>query len=143
MFRDAKVGEQVWDVLRGWGKVYEIEGASTWPIKVEFERGCSDCESYTYEGMMSTDDQYPALFWDEIVIKAPEKPVRLTERTFEGWANLYYAEEPKFHPTQLNAAQAAADNVLGTFPVRVIFSQVPEGFDFSEVGEVRDLNEIA
>jgi len=141
MFRDVKVGDRVWDIRFGYGRVHLIDPCSAWPIKVEFSGDASD--SYTYAGKQVTEDINPTLFWDEIVIKVPEKPVRLVERTFEGWVNLYDEMQPYFHPNQDRATGSAnKPGHLGSFSVKMVVSGVPEGFTFSKV-EGWGLNELA
>lgn len=145
MFRDAKVGDKVWAVRKGWGEIYSIVPESSWPIKVSFaEVGEEDqTESFTYEGMEEAEDINPTLFWDEIKFEVPEKPVRLVDRTFEGWVNLYGSLAPYFHPTQARAVKnASASELLASFPVKVVVSGVPEGFTFANV-EGWGFNELA
>lgn len=69
---DAKVGDKVWDTRKGWGVVDEIRYSNEYPILVNFGY---DCESYTLDGYYFEDDVSPSLFWDEIVIEAPPKPL--------------------------------------------------------------------
>ena len=69
---DAKVGNKVWDSRKGWGVVNELRYSSDYPILVDF---ADDYESYTLDGYYYKDDVNPSLFWDEIVIEAPPKPL--------------------------------------------------------------------
>lgn len=69
---DAKVGDKVWDTRKGWGVVDEMRYSNEYPILVNFGH---DYESYTLEGYYFEDDVNPSLFWDEIVIEAPPKPL--------------------------------------------------------------------
>ena len=69
---DAKVGDKVWDTRKGWGVVDETRYSNEYPILVNFGH---DFESYTLEGYYFEDDVNPSLFWDEIVIEAPPKPL--------------------------------------------------------------------
>ena len=67
-FEDAKVGDRVWCVYNGWQTIIEITNFSdTYPIE-------TDKTLYTYDGRMA---QYKGrtLFWDEVVITPPEKPL--------------------------------------------------------------------
>ena len=67
-FEDAKVGDRVWCVYNGWQTIIEITNFSdTYPIE-------TDKTLYTYDGRMV---QYKGrtLFWDEVVITPPEKPL--------------------------------------------------------------------
>lgn len=81
-FETAKVGDRVWCMRRGWGEVREVKecGGERWggdtnrfPIDVRFPSG--ECETYTLGGLCDDDDISQTLFWDEIVIEAPVKPL--------------------------------------------------------------------
>jgi len=144
MFRDVKVGDRVWDVQCGWGVVEEV-GADD--FDVQFAEPDLDGDSvdgiYLLDGRPHAWVRNPTLFWDEIEIKAPEKPVRLVERTFEGWVNLYGNMQPYFRAALDMAVRSVSDDShINTFPVRIIVSGVPEGFTFSNV-EGWGLNEVA
>jgi hypothetical protein len=72
MFKDVKVGDKVWSVVNGWGKVYYIYDHNNFNtyIKVEF-RDCYTC--YDVNGKAEFNEM-PSLFWDEVKIEAPPKP---------------------------------------------------------------------
>lgn len=72
MFADVKVGDNVWDSRKGWGIVDEVEHSSDYPIRVDF---CEGYDSYTWDGYYNERDENPSLFWDEIELKAPRKPL--------------------------------------------------------------------
>ena len=72
MFADVQVGDDVWDSRMGWGVVDEVICSSDYPIIVDFVH---ECESYTLDGYYFVDDVNPSLFWDEIELKAPPKPL--------------------------------------------------------------------
>lgn len=76
MFADIKVGDKVWDICRGWGVITTLMVCPTYPIEVEFKNGHG---SYTRDGYSSLEDVNPSLFWDEIKLVAPQKPVPLLE----------------------------------------------------------------
>ena len=63
-----KVGEV--EYSPGWGVVRE--NLSDYPIYVSFERGAG---TYTWDGYYILEDLNPSLFWDEIEVKAPPKPL--------------------------------------------------------------------
>lgn len=69
---DAKVGDKVWDTRKGWGVVAEMRYSNEYPILVNFGH---NYESYTLDGYYFEGDVNPSLFWDEIVIEAPPKPL--------------------------------------------------------------------
>lgn len=106
-FDDAKVGDKVWDVRWGWGKIKCRTGLR---FDVLFNNG--QRFSFWVDGKYSTEDASPTLFWDEVKIVAPEKPhkhnfniaVRLAdERWFECkcGARLMPKEEEKCEACEL------------------------------------------
>ena len=76
-FKDAKLGDKVWDIMHGWGKIIEIykDPKAPYPIKVsDFEDGSLYTETYTRDGKTFRNHINPTLFWDEINIKSPPRP---------------------------------------------------------------------
>ena len=72
-FEDAKVGDRVWALSSGWGTVVDINKYRTlYPIQVSF--GLTTC-TYTTDGKSFIEHISQALFWDEVVITPPEKPL--------------------------------------------------------------------
>lgn len=76
MFRNAKVGDRVWDFSKGWGTIVQICN-DNYPITVQFEVG--EIGAFTFEGKCSYSDLYPRLFWNEIKFEIPEKPLDIKE----------------------------------------------------------------
>ena len=73
MFKDAKVGDKVWDFVHGWGEITSVEPDHTfYPIVVSYLTKVR--ESYTYEGKWHKN-HHPTLFWDEIKFEIPPKPM--------------------------------------------------------------------
>ena len=75
-FSDCKVGDRVWDLRFGWGKVISTNFCDDWPLEVEFEginRG-STRRSYSYGGKEYESFSNPTLFWSEVKIVPPERP---------------------------------------------------------------------
>jgi hypothetical protein len=76
-FETAKVGDKVYDYAKGWGIVedaessYSVQGLSM-PIKVRFDAS-GMISNYTKQGTRLQDKQQ--LFWDEVEIIAPIKPL--------------------------------------------------------------------
>jgi hypothetical protein len=85
MFRDAKVGDRIWNVVQGWGEVIQIDNDPIYPLGIQFENGIT--EKFTLDGKGNRRDKYPCLYWDEIQITPPPKPKRKVKRTVEGWVN--------------------------------------------------------
>jgi len=62
-FENAKVGDKVWYVAKGWGKIKLVDGYNCqYPIIVAFN---NNTESFTFEGKNWISDEYPTLFWEE------------------------------------------------------------------------------
>ena len=71
---EVKVGDEVWDVRRGWGEVIHLEDdVSSFSIYVSSGTGR---EWYTKDGRVDMDDVNPTLFWQPIVFEIPKKPYR-------------------------------------------------------------------
>ena len=70
-FETAQVGDRVWCMGSGWGEIRDTSRSERYPIYVCFQNG--DCETYTLGGFYDGKTRY--LFWDEVVIEAPEKPM--------------------------------------------------------------------
>lgn len=71
-FETAKVGDKVWCMKSGWGKISRIDDRN-YPIAVSFPN--DEFKTYTLGGFYDNDDITQSLFWDEIVIEAPPKPL--------------------------------------------------------------------
>ena len=80
MFSNAKIGDKVWSLTRGWGTITIDEDhgqSSDYPIHVRFDKGSNDY--YTVCGKFYTHDINPSLFWDEIKLEIPKKPLHKLE----------------------------------------------------------------
>lgn len=77
MFRNAKVGDRAYDILRGWGTIVAIKQDSEYPIcfKADIDSFCT----FTFDGKRADIDISPSLFWDEIKFEVPEKPFSLED----------------------------------------------------------------
>jgi hypothetical protein len=74
-FESAKVGDRVYSIPFGWGEIREISADSqnVYYIHVYFDsRGY---EHYTLDGYFHNITHIQSLFWDEVDIEAPTKPV--------------------------------------------------------------------
>ena len=69
MFKNAKVGDKVWSMMWGWGKIVQIRHQNKYPIEVEFID--DNCCSYTYGGKYNVKDASQTLFWQKF--KIPEE----------------------------------------------------------------------
>ena len=68
-FENAKVGDRVFHYRYGWSTITNIREESNYPIIIDYDF------SFTYEGFANKSDKNRTLFWDEIVITPPEKPL--------------------------------------------------------------------
>lgn len=85
-FENAKVGDKVWSVRKGWGKVVDVDTSETYSVKVEFAK-IWPMLSYTIDGKYSKTDMYRELFWNEVKFEIPERPKRKVMVT--KWLNVY------------------------------------------------------
>jgi hypothetical protein len=76
-FEDAQVGDKVYSVAFGWGEVICTDGFEHYPLGVQFKNNVIDTHYFTLDGCYYTDNPIQSLFWDEVHIKAPVKPVKL------------------------------------------------------------------
>ena len=68
-FEDAKVGDSVWRL--DYGKWVTIDGViktDIYPIKIRTDH-------FTMDGVQQGGGNWRVLFWDEIIITPPEKPL--------------------------------------------------------------------
>ena len=68
-FEDAKVGDKVYHYRYGWSTITNIKKESDYPIIIDYDF------SFTYEGFTDKSDKNRTLFWDEVVITPPPKPL--------------------------------------------------------------------
>lgn len=82
MFRNAKVGDRVWYIAKGWGIIKEIHLEDEFEEEymiVEFE-GVFDTEyQFNLDGRFNHEDINPVLFWDEVKFEIPEIPFSLED----------------------------------------------------------------
>lgn len=73
-FEDAKAGDQLWSVEFGWGEVVSRDNVSK-SFTVEFNG--DEFETYCFKGSRKRPlrEKMQTLFWDEVVIEAPTKPL--------------------------------------------------------------------
>jgi hypothetical protein len=73
-FETAKVCDKVFSPLFGWGVIERIDTSDRHPIFVRFAHDNS-VSSFTVEGYYRVDLPRQSLFWGEVSIEAPAKPV--------------------------------------------------------------------
>lgn len=81
-FENAKVGDKVWSVMFGWGKIIGISKDSDYPIRVEFAQP-NTIGTFMLDGV-SFKCENRTLFWDEIKITPPERPKRKVKKSCGG-----------------------------------------------------------
>lgn len=99
MFRDAKVGDRVWDTGYGWGDVVEgftekspFEGKT---MSVRFVDAVSDTLSrsislhYNEDGFCDKFNR-PTLFWGVAYITPPSRPKRTVKKSKTFYVNIYH-----------------------------------------------------
>lgn len=68
-FEDAKVGDRVWCLyFEKWSTITDINMEYKYPIQ-------TDLTSYTIDGRINMESRGRLLFWDEVIITPPEKPL--------------------------------------------------------------------
>ena len=67
-FETAQVGDQVYDLCYGWCEIVSIHPNTSYPIT-------TDKGTYTYDGKIQLDHKNKTLFWDEVIITPPPKPL--------------------------------------------------------------------
>ena len=68
-FETAQVGDKVYHYRYGWSTITNIKKESYYPIIVDYDF------SFTYEGFADKSDSNPSIFWDEVKIVPPSKPL--------------------------------------------------------------------
>ena len=92
-----RVGDRVFDVMYGWGKVISILERSTceasW-VYVEFQVK-NVLRSYTCDGRLDSNDPYPRLSFTEYTLEgfSQERPVDYTE--YEGKWGVFWDNNPQ------------------------------------------------
>lgn len=60
MFKDAKVGDRVWSVGKGWGVIKDTKASGKYPLSVNFDT--LSYYSYTFEGKATLKITIPHCF---------------------------------------------------------------------------------
>ena len=68
-FETAQVGDRVYHYKYGWATITNIKKESNYPIIINYDF------SFTYEGFLDKSDKNQSLFWDEVTITPPSKPL--------------------------------------------------------------------
>ena len=73
-FENAKPGDRVWDIRKGWGTINKLNPHDTYSIIVNFDLDKRGEFTYTVKGKSFMSDINQSLFWNEVKIEAPEQP---------------------------------------------------------------------
>ena len=70
MFKNAKVGDKVWDLQYGWGTIIELSKTHNYGLVANFININNESETctYTIEGKSAKLHILPTLFWNEFKI---------------------------------------------------------------------------
>jgi hypothetical protein len=103
-FETAKVGDRVFSHTFGWGEIREVseDSQNVYYIHVYFEN--HGFEHYTLDGYFHNISHIQSLFWNEVSIEAPAKPV--TMKLVHG----IEVPDISFHPTDGTAYYYPATN---------------------------------
>jgi len=109
-FENARVGDRVWSIEHGWGKVIQILSHKDCKLNVLLETG--DLVAITEDGKDDPQGHAQIWFWDEVIIEAPPRPKRKVVKKVERWVNVYPRSMSKLHSTEGVAdACASGDRV--------------------------------
>ena len=100
-FENAKIGDKVWSVGFGWGEVSSIVERDTYPIKVLFSG--RNKTTYTLEGKQLANHVHQTLYWDEVVFKAPTKPLPALDVDTEVLVWMHPSEKHRRHFSHFNS----------------------------------------
>ena len=92
-FETAQVGDRVYHYRYGWSTITNIKKESDYPIIIDY-----DFFSFTYEGFADKSDKNRILFWDEVIITPPEKPLPKLEVDTKVlvWDRHYHTKERRY-----------------------------------------------
>ena len=98
-FEDAKVGDRVWRLDYGkWVTIDNVVKADIYPIKIRTDH-------FTMDGAQQGGGDWRVLFWDELVITPPEKPLpKLEVDTKVIVWNSEYDIQQKLHFSHFNSS---------------------------------------
>ena len=115
-FENARVGERLWHIRRGWGTIVnifidkiELTMDETSPLASLDERALF----VRFDGKENQSDLTPSWFWDEVKIVAPERPKRKVVKTVERYANVYHGVE-YLHPDEKSALRCRTAACIAT-----------------------------
>lgn len=127
-FSNAKVGDKVFEVGRGWGMIIAVSPGSLWAIEVEFDHDHNKTEEYTIDGRLYIEYETPSLFWDNPIKEVLAPPV--IEKSITVYANIY-PKSMVVHSAVATAKEDATDGALGVAVPVTITAAVPANHELS------------
>ena len=127
MFKNAQVGDRVWDFLYGYGKVLEVDKDELW---VEFESlRIGKKRVYTFDGKLRRVGYPQTLFWDKIKF---DMPFSLENELMKLKRKKYVFNENNAHfvwNNQLDTLEFFTNSICETFNM-VYFEQNEDFMNF-------------
>ena len=111
MFKNAKVGDRVWDFIEQWGTIDDIKYEHYHELEVKFDNGTKGL--YTLEGKEDDKDLNPRLFWNEIKFEIPEKPFDLENELKKLKVQEFKTSERNYFLTWDNAGKSIYYDIVG------------------------------
>lgn len=73
-FETARCGDRVWCITSGWGEVRSIDPTKDYSIAVYFAE-VDEFKTFTMGGLYEMGNLNQSLFWGEVEVVAPSKPL--------------------------------------------------------------------
>lgn len=102
-FENVKIGDRVWSINYGWGKISLVDKEEKTGFHVSFS---NIHWAYDLAGTrLGNDDIAQTLFWNEVIITPPPRPMREVTHKVTRWVNIYDTYIGKSWPTEEAALQ--------------------------------------
>lgn len=85
-FTDIKIGDRVWSINYGWGDITTVQDDFFY---VNFTEKKVSAGYYFCGRRAYNSELHQSLFWNEIAITPPPRPVREVTHIIERWVNVY------------------------------------------------------
>lgn len=114
-FVDARVGDSVYDMAYGKGRITRTITDTLYPIGVCLENG--HMHYYTLDGVYIGCGKNQTLFYSKPIFELPPPPKREVRKVIEGWINIYPSSSTQWtstiHKTEALADEAVLNDRLG------------------------------
>lgn len=111
----VKVGDRLFSLTHGYGKVTRLMPEESYCIIVQYEVGYY-VDSFTRKGFVTEAHANPILFWDEPKFEIPQKPKREVIKEFDMFVN-YDPKQP--YQTESFCSEERADYYCSKSDIRV------------------------